>query len=145
AAFRDCPCACDAGPGNGPAARPTSTHPPGATMDTIHSPASRRVRMAAALVATTLALLAALPAHAATWAARHGMTAAQYQQAFNDFGKKGYRLASIAGYDSGGARYAALWKKASGPAVAARHGLVTSQIYATVCQFVQQCTRHTYY
>ena len=33
-------------------------------MDTIHFPASRRVRMAAALVAATLALLAALPAQA---------------------------------------------------------------------------------
>lgn len=113
-------------------------------MDTIHFPASRRVRMAAALVAATLALLAALPAHAATWAARHGMTAAQYQQAFDDFGKKGYRLTSISGYDSGGARYAALWKKASGPAWAARHGLNPEQYQAAVSHYVEQGYRLTW-
>src|SRR5690606_18764618 len=138
------PLCARAGRGNGPAVLPTSTLPPGATMDTVHVPAARRVRIAAALLTTTLALLAALPAHAATWAARHGMTAAQYQQAFNDFGKKGYRLASIAGYDSGGARYAALWKKASGLAWAARHGLDPAQYQATVSQYVKQGYRLTW-
>ena len=97
-------------------------------------PAARAVRrrlLASALVAASLALFAALPASAAEWAARHGLTGAQYQQAFDDYGKQGYRLLSVTGYESGGgARYAALWSKSAGPAWAARHGL-TPQQYQT--------------
>ncbi len=62
------------------------------------------------------------------WAARHGMTAAQYQQAFNDYAKKGYRLTYVNGYGVGNqAYYAAIWEKTSGPAWAARHGMTAAQ------------------
>lgn len=86
---------------------------------------------AGALLAFGLALLASPAALAAEWAARHGLTGAQYQQAFDDYNKKGFRLASVSGYDSGGsARYAALWRKQSGGAWAARHGLTPQQYQA---------------
>lgn len=93
-------------------------------------PALRRWRALGCLLAAGCALLAALPASAAEWAARHGLTGAQYQQAFDSYGKKGYRLVSVSGYESGGARYAALWRKQSGPAWAARHGLTPQQYQA---------------
>jgi hypothetical protein len=46
------------------------------------------------------------------WLAKHGLTAAQYQQAFNDSWSQGYRPilvngSSIAGQD----RYAAIWER----------------------------------
>ncbi|HYZ75922.1 MAG TPA: serine hydrolase [Gaiellaceae bacterium] len=58
------------------------------------------------------------------WVARHGLTAAQYQQAFDDYVKKGYRLELVSGYNVGGTDlYAALWEKSGGPLYAARHGV----------------------
>ena len=46
------------------------------------------------------------------WAARHGLTSAQYQQAFDKYVGKGYRLVHVSGYlDRGGTRYAAIWSK----------------------------------
>ena len=89
-----------------------------------------RARFAAHAVALVGLSMLALPAAAADWVARHGLTSAQYQNAFEDFNKKGFRLKSISGYDSGGARYAALWSKAPGPAQAARHGLNPQQYQA---------------
>jgi CubicO group peptidase (beta-lactamase class C family) len=92
---------------------------------------SRRWPSALAWLAAVFALLGALPASATEWAARHGLTGAQYQQAFENYGKQGYRLASVSGYDSGGsARYAALWRKESGAAWTARHGLTPEQYQA---------------
>jgi CubicO group peptidase (beta-lactamase class C family) len=58
------------------------------------------------------------------WAARHGMTPAQYQKEFNNLTEKGYRVTSLSGYTKGGQElYAAIWNKVSGPAWAARHGM----------------------
>ena len=58
------------------------------------------------------------------WVARHGLTSAQYQQAFNDFTNKGYRLKVVSGYQVGVEdRYAAIWEKTTGPLFAARHGI----------------------
>lgn len=92
----------------------------------------------AALIAALL-LLVSLPALAAEWVARHGLTGAQYQSAFNEFNGKGFRLVSVSGYESGGqARYAAVWKKQAGPAWAARHGLTGDQYQAAFNQFNQQ-------
>jgi hypothetical protein len=49
--------------------------------------------------------------------ARHGMTWAQYEQAFNELKGQGYRLVDISGYASGGQDlYAAIWDKSPGPA-----------------------------
>jgi hypothetical protein len=62
------------------------------------------------------------------WIARHGLTSAQYQQAFDTFAAQGYRLIDVSGYDAGGqARYAAIWVQRQGPAWAARHGLTSAQ------------------
>ncbi len=46
------------------------------------------------------------------WVARHGMTAAQYQNEFNSWSAKGYRLKHVSGYAIGSqARYAAIFEK----------------------------------
>ncbi|MFL6236961.1 MAG: serine hydrolase [Thermoanaerobaculia bacterium] len=58
------------------------------------------------------------------WQARHAMTAAQYQKAFDDFAKQGYRLKDISGYNVGGTDlYAAIWEKQGGPWWWGRHGI----------------------
>jgi len=87
----------------------------------------------------------ALPAMAADWVARHGLTDAQYQQAFENYSKKGYRLNSISGYESrGSARYAALWTKQAGPAWSARHGLTSRQYQTAFEDYVKQGYRLTF-
>lgn len=66
------------------------------------------------------------------WAARHGLTAAQYQQAFDEHANAGYRLKMVCGYSVGvSPRFAAVWEKASGPAWTARHGLSSAQYQQT--------------
>ncbi len=84
------------------------------------------------VVKVNVAARGSVPPQTATadWIARHGLTSEQYQNTFEDLRKKGYRLISISGYDSGGARYAAVWKKQSGAEWSARHGL-NSQQYQT--------------
>jgi CubicO group peptidase (beta-lactamase class C family) len=117
-------------------ARSSSAHPPRAL---------RPGRSAPAWIAALLALLGALPAYASDWAARHGLTGAQYQQAFDDYARQGYRLISISGYDSGGsARYAALWRKEGGPAWQARHGMTPQQYQAAFEDFGRQGYRLRY-
>ena len=56
--------------------------------------------------------------------ARHGMTSNEYQDEFNDRKEKGFRLANIESYLSGGnsIRYASIFIKSSGPATNAYHG-----------------------
>lgn len=62
------------------------------------------------------------------WASHHNMTAAKYQEKFNGYKSKGYRLIMVDGYRVGNKlRYAALWEKSSGPAYKAHHGLTSSQ------------------
>jgi WD40 repeat protein len=62
------------------------------------------------------------------WQARHGMTAAEYQQVFDDLKGQGYRLINVSGYEVGGQdRYAAIWEKRDGPPWEARHGLTSPQ------------------
>jgi len=62
------------------------------------------------------------------WQARHGLSATQYQQAFNTLTQQGYRLVEISGYSvENKDTYAAIWEKSSGPAWVARHGLTSSQ------------------
>lgn len=56
--------------------------------------------------------------------ARHGLTSAGYQAAFDDFVRQGFRLRCVSGHEAGGqSRYAAIWDKSAGGAWAARHGL----------------------
>src|SRR5688572_25731159 len=65
------------------------------------------------------------------WVARHNLSPAQYQDAFDDFVKQGYRLSTVGGYTCGGQeKYIALWEKKAGPEWAARHGL-SGQDYQT--------------
>jgi CubicO group peptidase (beta-lactamase class C family) len=61
------------------------------------------------------------------WQARHNLNAGQYQQAFNDFSKTGYRLKDVSGYNVGGTDYyAAIWEKENGTVWYARHGVPDS-------------------
>lgn len=58
------------------------------------------------------------------YVARHRMNAAKYQQEFNTWKGKGYRLSLVSGYAiNGQAHYAAIWVKKSGPALATHHGM----------------------
>jgi hypothetical protein len=58
------------------------------------------------------------------WIARHDLTAAEYQQLFDDLSAKGWRLRCVSGYDRvGDPRYACIWDHYTGPAWEARHGL----------------------
>jgi hypothetical protein len=79
------------------------------------------------------------------WVARHGLTSAQYQQAFDEFTQQGYRLRLVNGYSlQGQDRYAALWEKTAGPAWAARHGLSSADYQHTFDQLVGQGYRLTW-
>lgn len=77
---------------------------------------------------------------AGAWVARHGLSAADYQQAFDAYGAQGFRLACVSGYaDAGQARYAAIWEKpVGGPAWVARHGLTSAQYQAAFDAYVAQ-------
>ncbi|KAM6535908.1 hypothetical protein FALCPG4_005433 [Fusarium falciforme] len=62
------------------------------------------------------------------WAARHGMTGAEYQGQFDALAGKGFRLRLVNGYTvAGDARYAAIWDKSAGSVPVARHGLSSSE------------------
>ena len=61
------------------------------------------------------------------WVARHNMTGAKYQQEFNLWKSKGYRLVKVSGYAAGtSARYAAIWEKNSGPSMRTHHGMTSA-------------------
>ena len=66
------------------------------------------------------------------WVARHGLTATQYQAAFNDLVGQGYMLDWVSGYFDGQQDlYAAIWRKqANTPAWEARHGLTADDYQA---------------
>ena len=73
------------------------------------------------------------------FAARHGLTADQYQQTFNELVGQGFRLTHVSGYSvNGDARYAAIWEQSAGPAFAARHGLTADQYQQTFNELVGQ-------
>jgi len=74
------------------------------------------------------------------WIARHGLTSAQYQAAFNEFTGEGYMLDWVSGYFDGSQDlYAAIWRKpASTPAWQAHHGLTSAQYQAIFDQLVAQ-------
>ncbi|WP_435316927.1 serine hydrolase [Haloarchaeobius sp. TZWSO28] len=62
------------------------------------------------------------------WVARHGLTGSQYQRAFTNYARQGYRLTNISGYTvRGQPRFAAIWEKRRGPAWVARHGMTSAQ------------------
>ena len=74
------------------------------------------------------------------WIARHGLTAEQYQEAFNDYvGNHGMQLMDVSGYGTAAPLYAALWvKTASPPAWQARHGLTAADYQSTFNQLTAQ-------
>jgi CubicO group peptidase (beta-lactamase class C family) len=74
------------------------------------------------------------------WVARHGLTAVQYQSAFDQFVEQGYALDWVSGYFDGSQDlYAAIWSKhASIPAWQARHGLTADQYQAFFNQVTGQ-------
>lgn len=62
---------------------------------------------------------------------RHHLSSAQYQDLVVDYHSQGYRLQQVSGYERNGtANYAAIWRKESGPDLAAHHGM-SSQDYQT--------------
>jgi hypothetical protein len=74
------------------------------------------------------------------WIARHGLTAQQYQMAFNDYvGNHGMQLMDVSGYGAANPLYAALWvKTAAPPAWQARHGLTAADYQATFNQLTAE-------
>jgi hypothetical protein len=66
------------------------------------------------------------------WVARHNLTGAQYQAAFDQFTGQGFALEWVSGYFDGGQDlYAAIWRKLpDAPAWQARHGLTSDQYQA---------------
>src|SRR5581483_9860857 len=76
---------------------------------------------------------------AQAWIARHNLSPADYQQAFDTYTKQGYRLTTVSGYTCGGQeRYIALWEKISGPEWAARHGLSAQDYQTAFDDFVKK-------
>ena len=73
------------------------------------------------------------------WTARHGLTGAGYQAAFDDLVGQGFRLVQVNGYEvDGEPRYAAIWHRTGGPDWVARHGLTGSQYQAAFDDFLGQ-------
>ena len=73
------------------------------------------------------------------WVARHGLTSQQYQQAFNEYKGKGYRLYQVDSYLRGDTiYYAAIFVKDTWPAWAAYHGQTSSQFQTTFDQLTKQ-------
>ncbi|WP_158266424.1 papain-like cysteine protease family protein [Allosphingosinicella deserti] len=68
----------------------------------------------------------------AEWAARHGLSAADYQSVFNDMVGKGFRPRAVCPYTVDGKdHYIAWWEKSPGNAWVARHGLSESAFRQT--------------
>jgi len=73
------------------------------------------------------------------WAARHGLSADDYQSAFDSYAKQGFRLTWVSAYESGSQEhYAAIWEKKAGPAWAARHGLTSDQYQQAFNEYTKQ-------
>lgn len=101
------------------------------------SPTTRSTRPTSVPAFLMLVSLAfAIPAAAQPWVARHGLTAGQYQAAFNQYTSQGFRLTQVDGYDvNGSSRYVAIWEKEGGPAWVTHHGMTSSQYQAKFDQY----------
>lgn len=70
------------------------------------------------------------------WAASHTMTAQTYQDLFDYYYKKGYRLTCISGFAVGNQpKFAAVWEKTAGPAWAAKHNMTAAAYQQAVEDF----------
>ncbi|HKK75743.1 MAG TPA: serine hydrolase [Saprospiraceae bacterium] len=73
------------------------------------------------------------------YVARHRLNGTQYQQEFNKWKAKGYRLVHITGYEiNRKAHYAAIWEKKSGPALATHHGMSAATYQQKFNQYSSQ-------
>lgn len=73
------------------------------------------------------------------WIGRHGLTASEYQAAFDQNLQAGYHLVSVCGYsDTGIARYAAIWHNDAAGDWQARHGLDSAGYQQTFDDLVPQ-------
>ncbi|KAK0734617.1 beta-lactamase/transpeptidase-like protein [Lasiosphaeria miniovina] len=97
------------------------------------------MHMIHSLLLCLTAFLLAAQAQVNPWEARHGLTAAAYQQEFNDLTSKGYRLNWLSGYALDDVpHFAAIFEKKSSPAWVARHGLTAQQYQDAFTQYVSQ-------
>ncbi|KAF9953708.1 hypothetical protein BGZ72_005223 [Mortierella alpina] len=72
------------------------------------------------------------------FAARHGLTSAQYQTEFTKLKGEGYRPVAIDAYTVNGQNlFAGIWELSTGPEWAARHGLTPSQFQAEFDRLVK--------
>lgn len=74
------------------------------------------------------------------WEARHGLTASELQETFDDLVDQGYRLTHVSGYAQGNtALYAALWEKIEdGIAWMARSGMTAEGYQSRFDEYVSQ-------
>jgi hypothetical protein len=78
------------------------------------------------------------------FAGRHGLTADQYQQAFDELTAQGLLPSSVSGFNIGGEdSYAAIFDQRDGPPFVARHGLSADQYQATFDEMIAQGFRLT--
>ena len=79
------------------------------------------------------------------WQARHGLSGADYQTAFDDLFRRGYRLIKVTGAAPGGVpRYAGIWQKRGGNAWQARHGITEADYQSTFVTLRDQGYRPTH-
>jgi hypothetical protein len=72
------------------------------------------------------------PSDGVAWQARHGVSAADYQQAFTELATQGYRLVDVDVHRGGSqSRFSGIWRREDGPAWEARHGLNSDQYQHT--------------
>ena len=72
------------------------------------------------------------------WEARHGLSNAQFQNAFDDLNSQGYRLVKVSVFaDDDEAHYAGIWQKRTGNDWVARNGLTASQYQVAINDFLQ--------
>lgn len=65
----------------------------------------------------------------------HGLGGDEYQKAFDQHGRAGYRLVAISAYTDGGqSRYASIWEKRGGPVWVARNRLTAAEYQRQVKQ-----------
>lgn len=73
------------------------------------------------------------------WAARHGLSPADYQATFNQLVPQGFRPTCVSGYSTfGQERYAAIFEQGPGPAWVARHGLTSAAYQQAYDRLVPQ-------
>jgi CubicO group peptidase (beta-lactamase class C family) len=66
------------------------------------------------------------------WQARHGLSDTDYQTAFDDLFKRGYRLIKVTGTAPGGVpRFSGIWQRRGGNAWQARHGISEADYQST--------------